>query len=90
MYPGDHAEWDDLYGRFNPLVRAHGRSSSSTSRPGADLVWHGRAALRVRRATAIELLSWARKKGPDGLRQYRQEKNRTSIDGLPTGLPEDL
>jgi hypothetical protein len=26
---------------------------------------------------------WAEKKGPDGLRQYIHEKNRTSIDGLP-------
>lgn len=29
---------------------------------------------------------WAEHKGPDGLIQYRQEKNRTSIDGLPTAL----
>jgi hypothetical protein len=31
--------------------------------------------------------SWATKKGPDGLDAYQQEKNRVSIDGLPTGLP---
>lgn len=30
---------------------------------------------------------WASKKGPDGLVAYQQEKNRTSIDGFPTGLP---
>jgi Pyridoxamine 5'-phosphate oxidase len=35
------------------------------------------------------LTQWAMKKGEAGLRQYRQEKNRTSIDGLPTGLMED-
>jgi hypothetical protein len=27
---------------------------------------------------------WAETKGDDGLRQYREQKNRTSIDGLPT------
>ena len=30
---------------------------------------------------------WAQKKGPEGLRAYKQEKNRRSIDGLP-GLAE--
>lgn len=34
------------------------------------------------------LLDWARKKGEDGMHEYRREKNRISIDGLPTGLPE--
>ncbi|MBS1584791.1 MAG: pyridoxamine 5'-phosphate oxidase family protein [Bacteroidetes bacterium] len=29
---------------------------------------------------------WAEKKGVDGLEIYRQEKNRVSIDGLPTAL----
>jgi len=27
---------------------------------------------------------WAEKKGPEGLREYREKKNRVSIDGLPT------
>ena len=31
--------------------------------------------------------SWARKKGPEELKTYKQEKNRRSIDGLP-GLAE--
>ena len=30
------------------------------------------------------LPKWAESKGPDGLQRYRDEKNRTSIDGLPT------
>lgn len=29
---------------------------------------------------------WTEKKGEEGLEQYKQEKNRTSIDGLPTAL----
>jgi hypothetical protein len=34
------------------------------------------------------LVTWAEKKGVDGLRQYRAEKNRLSIDGLPTGIDD--
>jgi Pyridoxamine 5'-phosphate oxidase len=34
-----------------------------------------------------QLLAWARKRGPAGLAAYRQEKNRSSLDGLP-GLAE--
>ncbi len=30
-----------------------------------------------------QLHAWANKKGPEGLKSYRQEKNRQSIDGLP-------
>jgi hypothetical protein len=29
---------------------------------------------------------WAESKGPDGLLEYREEKNRLSMDGLPTAL----
>lgn len=32
------------------------------------------------------LVKWAQAKGDEGLKQYRAEKNATSIDGLPTGL----
>jgi len=31
-----------------------------------------------------KLIKWAEKKGPEGLREYREKKNRVSIDGLPT------
>ena len=34
-----------------------------------------------------QLFRWAQKKGPEGLKSYKQEKNRRSIDGLP-GLTE--
>jgi hypothetical protein len=30
-----------------------------------------------------QLSAWARKQGPEGLKAYRQRKNRESIDGLP-------
>lgn len=33
------------------------------------------------------LESWAEKKGPEGVRNYWREKNRTTIDGFETGVP---
>ena len=36
------------------------------------------------------LTTWAAKKGEQGLQDYRQQKNRTSIDGLPTALAEKI
>jgi hypothetical protein len=32
------------------------------------------------------LTDWARKKGEDGIAEYRRQKNAISIDGLPTGF----
>lgn len=37
-----------------------------------------------------QLLNWARKKGEDGIRDYQQNKNSHSIDGLPApGLGDE-
>jgi hypothetical protein len=30
-----------------------------------------------------QLTTWAERRGPDGLVEYREEKNAVSIDGLP-------
>ena len=32
------------------------------------------------------LVDWCEQKGPDGMEQYRRDKNQISIDGLPTRL----
>ena len=32
------------------------------------------------------LIDWAAKRGPEAMKEYRRQKNVTSIDGLPTGL----
>jgi hypothetical protein len=32
---------------------------------------------------------WAQQKGDAGLEEYRRQKNARSLDGLPTGLPEE-
>ena len=36
------------------------------------------------------LKSWAESKGEDGLRSYWDERNRQTIDGLPTGIEANL
>jgi len=36
-----------------------------------------------------DLPAWCRKRGTEGLKIYRQEKNRQSIDGLP-GVKEQV
>jgi len=32
------------------------------------------------------VIKWAENKGPDGLEEYKKEKNRVSMDGLPTPI----
>lgn len=34
------------------------------------------------------LAEWAERKGPEGLREYRARRNRTSLDGLPAPDPD--
>jgi Pyridoxamine 5'-phosphate oxidase len=34
------------------------------------------------------LIDWAAKKGNEGMKEYRRDKNAISIDGLPTGLSD--
>ncbi len=36
------------------------------------------------------LMTWAESKGPKGLRDYWDERNRQTIDGLPTGIEANL
>lgn len=36
------------------------------------------------------LKTWAEGKGPDGLRSYWNDRNRQTIDGLPTGIEANL
>ena len=33
-----------------------------------------------------QLIDWAKNKGDDGIEKYWEERNQTSIDGLPTGI----
>jgi hypothetical protein len=37
-----------------------------------------------------QLVRWSEKKGEEGLEEYRRLKNSRSIDGLPTGIGEEV
>ncbi|PKM09894.1 MAG: pyridoxamine 5'-phosphate oxidase [Gammaproteobacteria bacterium HGW-Gammaproteobacteria-3] len=77
-------EWSDLFPLFKPL-------------PGARQIFDitielvqsscGMAVPYYSYVGDRELLSdWAAKKGDEGLKQYWEEKNRVSIDGIPTHI----
>ncbi len=83
VYPRDN-DWSALRARFPSLPGSRQiivttldslQTSCGFSVPRYD--W------REDRDTLIQLTE---KKGEDGVRQYWQEKNQTSIDGQPTGL----
>ncbi len=82
------AEWLQLYTLFDPL-------------PGARQIFDlkvelvqtscGMAVPLFQYASEREQLNqWAEKKGETGIRQYWQEKNRHSIDGLSTEIEKNL
>jgi hypothetical protein len=85
--PGS-AEWESLIPEFEML-------------PGARQIVHitlhkvqtscGYAVPNYTYTDERETLNrWAVQKGEDGLRQYHQEKNRVSLDGLPTPLGNSM
>ena len=77
-------EWNDLFLLFKPLPGARQIFDLSV-----DLVQNscGMAVPYFSHTKDRELLSeWATKKGEDGLKQYWDEKNQLSIDGIPTHI----
>jgi hypothetical protein len=89
VHPGD-AEWDGLRGHFpSPPFPGERQivvvdlESAQTSCGFAVPVYE----LKQERQTLVE---WTLRKGEDGIRQYRREKNRVSIDGLPTHLKDEV
>ena len=83
--PGD-PRWSELADRFpvfpgaRQIVVLHVESVQTSC--GAGLPLMGYAGERG------TLTEWARKKGEDGIADYRRAKNAVSIDGLPTGFAE--
>lgn len=83
----NHPDWKTLAARFPPqpgvrqIIRLHIdllQTSCGYAVPRYDLVEERQTLTR-----------WAEKKGADGIAAYQRERNRTSIDGLPTGLIVD-
>lgn len=84
VHVGD-PEWDELYGLFPPM-----KGARNIFVLDIDLVQtscgYGVPFMEFTGDRPL-MDSWAEKKGPEGLHAYQQEKNRVSLDGLPTGLP---
>ncbi len=83
VHQGD-AEWRELVSLFPPLPGAR-----QIFDVALDLVQTscGMAVPYLSYTGDRELLNeWAAKKGEDGLRQYREEKNQFSLDDIPTNI----
>ncbi len=79
-------EWQELYARFDPLPGARQifdlaidlvQTSCGMAVPFFDYV-----------GEREQLKDWAINKGPDGIKQYWQDKNNLSLDGKPTHIIE--
>lgn len=83
--PGQ-AEWDALAARFPVIPGARQiylleiESLQTSCGAGVPLYEY--------QGERDTLLRWVEKKGEQGVRDYQHQKNRVSIDGLPTGLFE--
>lgn len=83
-----HKDWQDFYSLFTPtqgerqiiiLDVEMAQTSCGTGVPLYDF-----------REDRQAIITWAKQKGEAGMRQYWQDKNQASLDGLPTGLLEDI
>lgn len=85
LHPRD-GEWAEFIGLFAPhasarqIVIVEVESVNSSCGFGVPLM-----ELRGQRTLMSE---WAERKGPEGLEQYRRDRNAVSFDGLPTGILE--
>ncbi len=77
-------EWGELFALFKPLPGARQIFDLSVELVQTSC---GMGVPQFDCAGERDALSdWARKKGEDGIRRYWEEKNRTSIDGIPTHI----
>ena len=78
--PGD-AEWGDLRGRFPEMPGARSVIRVKVERV-SDTCGFAVPLYRYE-GDRSTLLDWAEKKGPEAIEQYKAEKNRLSLEGLP-------
>lgn len=85
VHPRD-AEWDGLLALFPPFPGAR-----QVMLMDVDLVQTSCGAgvpLFDYQGERDTLLRWSEQKGPQGVREYWERKNSTSLDGKPTGIVE--
>jgi hypothetical protein len=82
-----HSDWQTFYSLFQPtsgerqIIVLNVEMVQTSCGAGVPIY-----EFRQQRQTII---TWAEKKGTAGLHQYWQDKNQTSLDGLPTRIFED-
>src|SRR3989338_5380 len=84
IFPPRDAEWDSLLPLFPVIPGARQIIDMSI-----DLVQTScgfGVPFFEFKAERDQLEKWAEKKGPEGIRQYWEEKNQISLDGKPTGI----
>ncbi|WP_071288400.1 pyridoxamine 5'-phosphate oxidase family protein [Mycolicibacterium llatzerense] len=83
----ENPDWDELYREFPPHISARQIYDMTV-----DLVQtscgFGVPLMSVE-SERVLLDTWAEKKGPEGVAEYWQQKNLSSIDGMPTKLAVD-
>lgn len=87
VQPGD-AQWDELAARFPTIPGVRQIIVADIDRAGTSCGFG--VPLLAEEKQRPTLLRWAESKGADGLQRYREEKNRSSIDGLPARVPGEL
>ena len=75
------AEFASLIAHFNPIEGMRAIVVMKIQRVSDSCGWA--VPLLTFEKDRHQLLAWANQKGPEGLKQYRAEKNTTSLDGLP-------
>ena len=79
-------DWKELFTHFNPLLGARQIFDLSIELVQTSC---GMAVPFYEYREDRELLSdWAKKKGDEGLMQYWEDKNQSSIDNIPTNIIE--
>ena len=85
LLPGD-SRWDEIYTHFPAIPGTRQIVVAEVDRVQTS------CGLGVPLYEPVEqrqgLVQWAEKKGEAGLREYWEQKNRVSLDGLPTPLAE--
>lgn len=81
-------DWKDFFPNFNPLPGARQIFDFSIEMVQTSC---GMAVPYFEHSSDRELLSdWAKQKGENGLMQYWEEKNQSSIDNIPTNIIEKM
>lgn len=79
-----HPEWNELRPHFGPSLEGERQLIIAEIESVQTSCGYG-VPLYQFQEDRPQLRAWAERKGPEGVTEYRNEKNRRSIDGAPTG-----